>query len=180
MRRAHGLVEVSRRDFCAMAAACGGLAIAGCVDGGANVVGTGPLGGGPGGPDAGTHTGDGSMVTNPDGGSGATCSPSATDVGAPATFTLNTPKYFSGKYFVVRDSGGLYAVSSLCTHEGATNAVFGTNFRCPRHGALFTFNGAIVSGPVSKVLVHYSMCTLANGHVGVMTTIVSAATRLVA
>lgn len=164
MRRARGLVEFSRRDFCALA---GSLLVAGCTDGGLGAVGTGPLGAGDDTPptDAPGATGDAGM---PDAPMGAVCSGTPTDVGAPSTFTLNTPVYFAaGKFFVVRDAGGVYAVSAACTHEGVTCAISGTNIRCPRHGAKFTFNGAIVSGPVSKPLVHYSMCTMANGHLGV-------------
>ena len=111
---------------------------------------------------------------------GAVCTGSPTDVGAPTTFVANTPVYFSaGKFFVVRDAGGVYAVSAACTHEGAICAVSSGKFRCPRHGALFTLNGAIVSGPVNKPLTHFSMCTMSNGHLGVTTSsIVSATTRL--
>ncbi len=178
MRRARGLVEFTRRDFCAIA---GGLALFGaCTDGDQGAIQTGPLGAGDGAPVDAPRAGiDGSPA---DAMSGAVCTGSPTDVGAPTAFTLNTPVFFGGgKFFVVRDTGGVYAVSSACTHEGVTCAVSGTRFRCPRHGALFTFNGAIVSGPVSKPLVHYSMCTMSNGHLGVTTSsIVPATTRLVA
>lgn len=178
MRRARGLVEFSRRDFCALA---GSLLVAGCTDGGLGAIQTGPLGAGddappvdaPGGPgDAGTA--DAMM--------GAVCTGTPLDVGAPSAFALNTPVYFAtGKFFVVRDAGGVYAVSASCTHEGVTCAVSGTNIRCPRHNAKFTFNGAIVSGPVNKPLVHYSMCTMPNGHLGVTTSSqVPASTRLAA
>jgi nitrite reductase/ring-hydroxylating ferredoxin subunit len=178
MKRAHGLVDISRRELCL--GGCVSLLLAACTDGTSSVVDTGPLGGGHGAqPDA-PQGGDGS-VGNPDGGAAATCSPSATDVGAASSFTLNAPKYVSSaKCFIVRDSVGLYAVSSLCTHEGATNAVSGSNFRCPRHGALFTFNGNIISGPVSTGLKHFAMCTMANGHVGVTSTVVAQSTRLAA
>lgn len=177
MRRARGLVEYSRRDFCAIA---GGLLLAGCTDGDLGAIQTGPLGGGDDAPpiDArGTTGGDASMA---DASMGAVCTGSPTDVGAPTAFTLNTPVYVSsGRFFVVRDSGGVYAVSAACTHEGVTCTVSSMKFRCPRHGALFTFNGAIVSGPVSRPLVHYSMCTMSNGHLGVTTaSIVPATTRL--
>jgi isorenieratene synthase len=182
MKRARGLVEFSRRDFCAFAAC--GIALLGCTDGGVDPVHTGALGGGDdqappvdakggdsgnGGTDSGvTHTDGG--VSNPDASAGPTCSGSPIDVGLPSAFQVGTPVYFSGgRLFVVKDAGGYYAVSSLCTHEGATNVVSSGKFRCPRHGALFQFDGTIVSGPVNKPLVHYAMCTMANGHIGVTT-----------
>jgi nitrite reductase/ring-hydroxylating ferredoxin subunit len=122
-------------------------------------------------------------VHMPDAGVAATCpSSGVTDVGAPATFLSNKPVYFSsGNFFVVRDSGGLYALTARCTHEGATTVVDTGVFYCPRHGAQFDFNGGVISGPVFVGLVHYAMCTLSNGHVGVVTShTVSNSQRLVA
>ena len=57
MRRVPGLVDISRREFCALAGGIG-LALAGCVDGDTGVVQTGPLGAtDP--PDAGRGSGSG-------------------------------------------------------------------------------------------------------------------------
>jgi len=69
----------------------------------------------------------------------------------------------------VRDSGGLFAVSARCTHEGATCVKQSNTIYCPRHGAKFQYDGTIISGPVVTGLTHYSMCMMANGHVGVVT-----------
>jgi len=174
MRRARGLVEFSRRDFCALA---GSLALAACTQGHSGIE-TGPLGAGDddGTPPDATISQDAAVDAPP----AATCGTGAIDVGAPSSFVLNTPKYFSnGNLFVVRDSGGLYALTARCTHEGKTCSVQGQNIHCPRHNAFFTFDGAVVSGPVSQPLKHFAMCTLANGNVGVMTNqTVAAATRL--
>jgi Rieske Fe-S protein len=92
----------------------------------------------------------------------------------------NKPVYFStGNFFVVRDSGGLYALTAKCTHQGTKVVVSGTQFSCPSHGATFTFNGAVTAGPANAPLVHYELCILANGNVGVTTTTtVAATTRL--
>jgi nitrite reductase/ring-hydroxylating ferredoxin subunit len=108
------------------------------------------------------------------------CTGSPVDVGAPSGYTLNTPKYFStGKFFVVKDSNGFYALTARCTHEGATCSVSGNDFHCPRHNALFTFNGAVVSGPVISPLAHYGMCNMSSGNLGVITSMsVSASTRI--
>jgi nitrite reductase/ring-hydroxylating ferredoxin subunit len=174
MRRPNGLNELSRRELCV--GACAGIVLASCVDGSLGPIQTGKLG--PGSnelPDA--PTGDG-----PDANMGGVCVGAAVDVGAASSFVLGTPVYFSnGTFFVVRDSGGLYALTSRCTHEGIVTMVQGTQFHCPKHDALFTFNGAVVSGPVINPLVHFAMCTLANGHVGVqIATHVAASTRLLA
>ena len=166
MRRADGLVALSRRQFCGGLATCLGLAtLSGCVDGDISPVSTGPLGAG-----SSNEQPDASVINPPDGGVTASCPASGvSDVGAASTFVANTPTYFStGKFFVVRDAGGLYAVSARCTHEGATCVTQSGNFYCPRHGAKFDYNGGIISGPVITGLTHYAMCTLANGHVGVV------------
>ncbi|HEY1547325.1 MAG TPA: Rieske (2Fe-2S) protein [Kofleriaceae bacterium] len=186
MKRAPGLV-VTRREFCALA---GAIAVASCTSSGPAAISTGGLSGG--GDDTPTDADDGephdgSTGSGSGSGSGsamaATCpSTGATDVGAPTTFTTTTPVYFStGKYFVIRDSGGLYAMTAVCTHEGATCDYESaqTDIYCPRHGATFSLNGAVTQGPATKALSHYAMCTLANGHVGVITSqTVSATTRL--
>jgi len=203
MKRVPGLSEWSRRDFCAAVGV--GVAVAACSEQARLPVGTGGLDGtgdNPGGPDAShggapvdaspdAHVGSGSgsahpspdaAVPSPDAAPAATCGSGASDTGlAPAGFSLGTPKYVtSGRYFVVKDSGGFYALTSLCTHEGAVCVVDSGVFYCPRHGAQFDFDGAVISGPVSRALVHYAMCTLANGHLGVTTSqTVSASTRLV-
>jgi nitrite reductase/ring-hydroxylating ferredoxin subunit len=182
MKRAEGLVAFTRREFCALGAL--GLAFAGCTDGDRGIVQTGPLGGpddNPDNPDSGTPPPPDGSVPMPDGGPGATCPMTgATDVGAPTTFQTNSPVYFSsGRYFVVRDAMGLYALTANCTHEGAACITQSGHFYCPRHGAQFTYTGAIITGPVSQPLKHYAMCTLANGHVGVVTSqVVSSGTRL--
>jgi len=180
MRRAEGLRAISRRDFCVFA---GGAALAACTDGSLNVIHTGPLGGGDddqNGPDAMQPPDGGTM---PDGMVAGACMGAATDIGkTPAQITTGSPFYYSGsKMFVARDAGGLYALTARCTHEGATCIVQGGDFYCPRHGAEFTFDGAVISGPVSHPLAHYGLCILPNGNLGLQTsTTVPATTRLVA
>src|SRR6478672_6634770 len=166
MRRAEGLSTFSRRAFCGGVAACGGaIAIASCIDGSTGVVQTGPLGGPEGsngqGPDGGVNPPPDGSHPPPDAGSTATCpSTGVTDVGTPSSFTTNSPVYHSsGNFFVVRDSGGLYALTARCTHEGATCVVSQGEFYCPRHGATFDYNGGVLGGPVFTGLVHYAMCT---------------------
>ncbi len=190
MKRASQLVELSRRDVCGLA--CAGLALAAC-GGGTGAIQTGALGGG----DDGTAPDAPDGNPNPDGGmpsdaahppadaapAGVACTTTAADVGAASTFLLNKPVYHSsGAFFIVRDANGLYAVSARCTHELAIMNVSGTTqYHCPRHGALFLFDGTIVSGPVSQPLPHYAMCNLPNGNIGVETSLtVAKSQRLVA
>ena len=160
MKRADALVTISRRQFCGSIAGCIGIATLASCGGSSS----------PSGPDA--------MQPPIDGTAMGTCpATGATDVGAASTFTANRPVYFqAGNFFVVRDAMGLYALTARCTHQGVTVSVSGSQFRCPAHGATFSFTGAVTSGPASQPLVHYAMCTTANGHVGVQTSMTVAAT----
>lgn len=174
MRRPPGLVALSRREFCSLTGGLGLAVLVGCTDGDTGVIQTGPLGDNEG------MTPDGNTAA--DATTSAVCSGTPTDVGPPSMFTAGAPVYNAGgRFFVVRDAMGLYALTARCTHEGVSCAVSSGKFQCPRHGALFTFDGAVVSGPVSRPLVHYATCLLPNGHVGVTTTqIVASNVRLVA
>ncbi len=165
MKRPDALVSISRRQFCGSIAGCLGIAAVASCGGNSS----------PSMPDAPMKPIDGQTM--------GTCpTTGATDVGAASTFVTGRPVYFSsGNFFVVRDSGGLYALTARCTHQGVTVVATSTDFRCPAHGATFDFNGAVTNGPASTPLVHYAMCTTANGHVGVQTSMtVAASVRLMA
>jgi nitrite reductase/ring-hydroxylating ferredoxin subunit len=148
-----------------------------CTDGNVPIVQTGALG--PGNGDDGPDAPPGQDASGPptDAVNANMCVGAATDVGPASSFTTGSPMYFStGKFFVVRDSGGLYAITAKCTHEGATCIVQSGEFYCPRHGAEFTFNGDIIGGPVFNPLIHYGMCVMSNGNVGVQTSMTVAKT----
>jgi nitrite reductase/ring-hydroxylating ferredoxin subunit len=140
MRRSEALASVSRRQFCGGLASCVGLAaIAGCTSSQASGV------------DA----------------AGA-CGSEMIDCGPASTFALNMPVFFAtALVFVVRDAGGLYAVSATCTHEGGTINLMGNDYVCPRHGAVFDLDGNVVNGPATVPLPHLEMCMLDNGNIGV-------------
>ena len=147
MKRPDALVTISRRQFCSGLAGCVGIAVtAGCAS---------P-------PQA-------QPIDAPFPNGGVCPTTGALDVGAPSAFMLNTPVYFAmGFVFVVRDAGGLYALTARCPHQGYTTMVQGNYFVCPRHGSEFSFDGAVLTGPAFQPLVHYAMCTLPNGNVGVL------------
>jgi nitrite reductase/ring-hydroxylating ferredoxin subunit len=174
MKRADALCVISRRGVCGGIASCLGLALVNCVDGHSTIIETGGLGSDNERADAGI---DAPMTI--DSGAAATCPPSgANDVGAPTAFALGKPVYqASGNFFVIRDSGGLYAVSARCTHEGVTVIDDGTQLVCKKHGATFTYDGDVTNPPAFFPLVHYEMCALSNGHVGVVISQVVAKTQ---
>jgi cytochrome b6-f complex iron-sulfur subunit len=70
---------------------------------------------------------------------------------------------------IVRDEGGLYAISNICTHAGCTVRYEPQypDFYCPCHGAVFDQDGRPVSGPVDTPLVQYALCVLDNGNVAI-------------
>ena len=146
MKRPDALFTISRRHFCTGLAGCVGIAVAAGCGGSSEVIDAPP-------------------------GSGGVCpTTGALDVGAPSTFMLNVPVYFSmGFVFVVRDANGLYALTARCPHQGFTTKIEGNLFVCPRHGSEFSFDGAVLTGPATAPLVHYAMCMLDNGNVGVLT-----------
>lgn len=157
MKRSDVLVSLSRRDVCGAIAGCVGLAVlasCGGSDGGS--------------PDAAMVTDDAPMGVCPTTG--------AADVGAASKFVAGTPVYFSsGNFWVVRDTGGLFAVTARCTHEGATTVIRSGDFYCPRHGSIFTFDGAVLRGPATRALGHLAMCMTASGNVGVQTSVSASA-----
>jgi Rieske Fe-S protein len=99
-------------------------------------------------------------------------------------FQLNTPVLgadaANNPFFVVRDAGGLFALTAICTHQGCTVGSPGTNmgFFCPCHCATFNQNGTNTSSPTASLLqplVHFAL-SLMSGQVCVDTTTVVAAT----
>jgi nitrite reductase/ring-hydroxylating ferredoxin subunit len=68
-----------------------------------------------------------------------------------------------------RDAGGLYAMTSTCTHQGCDVEPFGsgssTTVRCPCHGSQFDRNGAVVHGPASSPLTHFAVSVDGSGNV---------------
>ncbi len=80
--------------------------------------------------------------------------------------------------YVLRDSGGLYALSASCTHAGCTVRKQTTEFYCPCHGATFDLNGQNPTGPAFSPLDHYALCVDSAGNVYVdYNTTVSPTTR---
>ena len=141
-------------------------------------------GGGGGGSAGGGGTGGGDMAGNPPGDMAmpASCTPKGTAAGTASGVTVGgTPKMYgsgSKEFFIVRDSGGLFAVSAICTHSGCTNQVNGNEFFCPCHGATFALDGSKPTSPAHTALKHYAMCVDASGNITVDTsTTVASSTR---
>jgi cytochrome b6-f complex iron-sulfur subunit len=71
------------------------------------------------------------------------------------------PEY---RLWVYSDSGGLYAISAICTHLGCTVAAQeGGGFFCPCHGSRFGPSGTVVAGPAPRPLVHLELFVSPDG-----------------
>mgnify|MGYP001164764368 CR=1 FL=1 len=53
---------------------------------------------------------------------------------------------------VFRDSEGVYAISTVCTHLGCVVKTSAGGFDCPCHGSGFTKDGTVRKGPAPKPL----------------------------
>ena len=51
-----------------------------------------------------------------------------------------------------RDSGGVYAISNICTHLGCVVKPAEDGFRCPCHGSHFARDGTVTRGPAPQPL----------------------------
>ena len=66
-----------------------------------------------------------------------------------------------------RDAGGLYAMTSVCTHQGCSVRVSGTALSCPCHGSGFDANGAVTRGPAATGLRHFQVTLEADGSIAI-------------
>jgi len=53
---------------------------------------------------------------------------------------------------VFRDSEGIWAISTVCTHLGCIVKVNQDGFECPCHGARFAADGSVTKGPAPRAL----------------------------
>jgi Rieske Fe-S protein len=51
-----------------------------------------------------------------------------------------------------KDAGGVYAISTICTHLGCIVKPSATGFDCPCHGSKFAHDGTVVKGPAPAAL----------------------------
>jgi Rieske Fe-S protein len=70
-------------------------------------------------------------------------------------------------YYLIRDSGGIYAISASCLHQGGHIDPSQAGFACPCHGSHYDLNGTVTVGPapVGAVLQHYDVSEVSPGGV---------------
>ena len=51
---------------------------------------------------------------------------------------------------IYKESSGVYAISTICTHLGCIVKATDTGFDCPCHGSKFAKDGSVLKGPAPK------------------------------
>jgi cytochrome b6-f complex iron-sulfur subunit len=63
-----------------------------------------------------------------------------------------------GGFFLIADAGGIYALTSICTHKGCTVYPEGnTGFGCPCHDSEYDLQGSVTQGPAELPLKHFEV-----------------------
>jgi Rieske Fe-S protein len=112
------------------------------------------------------------------------------NVGAPTLYPANGLYKVTNPEATVligRDAGGLYALSSFCTHQCCDldqcfhGIRYGTllpnGIQCNCHGSVFAFDGTVISGPAALPLAPYLLTLAGDGNLYVDTTQVVARTK---
>lgn len=63
-----------------------------------------------------------------------------------------------GGFYLIADAGGIYAVSSICTHNGCSVLLEDNKgFGCPCHDSEYDLQGAVLQGPAKLPLKHFEV-----------------------
>jgi cytochrome b6-f complex iron-sulfur subunit len=91
-------------------------------------------------------------------------------IGLPDEFAVDSvDERFKASYgvWVVRDTGGFFALSTVCTHLGCTPNWLPAEekFKCPCHGSGFVKTGINVEGPAPRPLERYKITLAEDGQI---------------
>jgi cytochrome b6-f complex iron-sulfur subunit len=92
--------------------------------------------------------------------------PSTFRAGNPDLYPVNSVTILQDQQvYIVRTSGGFYAVSAVCTHLGCVTQwkPEANMIACPCHGSKFNPEGKKLEGPAPRPLPHYSITLTADG-----------------
>ena len=91
---------------------------------------------------------------------------------ASTTFELDRPETYAigsathlaqAGAWLLRDTRGLYAMSTRCPHLGCTVERQADGFACPCHGSQFAPDGQVRRGPATRPLAYLKLTLNANG-----------------
>ena len=86
--------------------------------------------------------------------------------GNPDLYPVNSVTFLQEQQvYIVRTSGGFFAVSAVCTHLGCVTQwkPEANMIACPCHGSKFEPNGKKIEGPAPRPLPHFSVTLTADG-----------------
>ena len=91
-------------------------------------------------------------------------------VGFPGEFTVDAvdERFKASRgLWIVRESSGFYALSTVCTHLGCTPNWLAAEekFKCPCHGSGFTKSGINFEGPAPRPLERYKITLAEDGQI---------------
>lgn len=94
--------------------------------------------------------------------------PSKFRAGSPDQYAIGVDERFKDTqsvWIVKRSDGGMYALSTVCTHLGCTPNYLPNEhkFKCPCHGSGFRETGLNFEGPAPRPLERYSLSVDPNG-----------------
>jgi Rieske Fe-S protein len=73
----------------------------------------------------------------------------------------------TGNVAVGRDTGGIYAMSAVCTHAGCPTRAASEGLFCGCHGSVFDKNGEVLRGPARSALPHFKVELAPDGSITV-------------
>lgn len=118
------------------------------------------------------------------GGSEPIILPAEIPAGNKSAIGLNTLAAVPGNAVAIgRDSGGIYAMTLVCTHQGCDIATQGsvsfTRLHCNCHGSEYNGQGTVLIGPATRALDHLLVTDDGTGALTIHgQQVVSASTRL--
>jgi Rieske Fe-S protein len=66
--------------------------------------------------------------------------------------------YRNQGFFLLKDATGIYAMTTICTHQGCTVGLpTGVQIICPCHGSIYDLSGGNLQGPAVSPLVHLAV-----------------------
>ena len=89
-------------------------------------------------------------------------------IGPPEAFARGSKTHLAelGLWIFRDDDGGIYAISSVCTHLGCiVQQQKDGNFLCPCHGSVFTGDGKVAAGPAPGPLNWIEMSVAPDGQI---------------
>lgn len=79
-------------------------------------------------------------------------------VSLPDSLLPGQPYFPPGRSIALfKETGGVYAVSTICTHLGCIVKPTADGFECPCHGSRFAADGSVTKGPAPRALAWHKV-----------------------